>query len=104
MIEDDGTNKYIAKELGEKYGDFDVIIDDGSHHPTHQILSLLHYLPYLKYDGIFIIEDIITKTQRNYLGVFNDIVVDGEVKEVKLFEDFFEEYNIVYKLNFKQKR
>jgi predicted O-methyltransferase YrrM len=94
LIEDDGTNKNIAKQIGEKYGMFDVIIDDGSHHPTHQILSLIHYLPFLNPDGIFIIEDIITETQRDYLGVFNHIAVDGEVKLVKLFEEFYEDYKV----------
>ena len=92
LIEDDGTSKKVAKEIGEKYGKFDLIIDDGSHHPTHQIISLIYYLPYLKLDGLFVVEDIIIETQRDYLGFFNNIELNGEVKLVKLFEDFYNDF------------
>jgi predicted O-methyltransferase YrrM len=92
LIEGDGTQESIAKEIGEKYGDFDLIVDDGSHHPTHQILSLMYFLPYLKLDGLFVVEDIITETQRHYLGVWNEIEVEGKVKEVKLFEEFYNDF------------
>jgi hypothetical protein len=37
---------------------YDVIIDDGSHVPEHQIISMLTLLPYLAEDGIYIIEDV----------------------------------------------
>lgn len=37
--------------------DFDFIIEDGSHHALHQILSLQMLMPLLKRNGIYIMED-----------------------------------------------
>lgn len=37
---------------------FDVIIDDGSHLDTSQLATLKNFYPYLKENGIYIIEDI----------------------------------------------
>lgn len=37
---------------------FDIIIDDGSHHDMDQINTLKNFYPYLKDDGLYIIEDI----------------------------------------------
>jgi hypothetical protein len=36
----------------------DIIIDDGSHRPDHQLISLVTLFPYLAADGIYVIEDI----------------------------------------------
>lgn len=38
--------------------EFDVIIDDGSHHDMDQIATLRNFYPHLKADGIYVIEDI----------------------------------------------
>ncbi len=45
----------IAKALG---GNFDVIVDDGSHHPDNQIRALGAMLQFLKQDGFYFIEDV----------------------------------------------
>src|SRR5262249_9164436 len=37
---------------------FDLIVDDGSHEPAHQIFSATVLLPVLKKDGLYVIEDI----------------------------------------------
>jgi hypothetical protein len=37
---------------------FDLIVDDGSHEPAHQIFTAQVLLPYLSADGIYVIEDI----------------------------------------------
>ncbi len=37
---------------------FDLIVDDGSHEESHQVLSAITLMPFLKKDGIYIIEDI----------------------------------------------
>lgn len=39
-------------------GGFDLIIDDGSHNPDHQLLSAQILMPLLKEDGVYIIEDV----------------------------------------------
>ena len=44
-----------AERLG---GDFDLIVDDGSHELEHQILTVNILLRYLKPNGIFVIEDV----------------------------------------------
>lgn len=51
----DGTIEETAKMLNQKY---DVIIDDGSHYPEHQISSFEVFAPYLEPGGIYVIEDI----------------------------------------------
>jgi len=44
---------------------FDVIVDDASHHPAHQITALCFLWPKLKRNGIYFIEDI-GYTHRNW--------------------------------------
>lgn len=42
----------------QKHGDFDVIIDDGSHVNQHQIITFLQAWPHLKDGGTFLVEDL----------------------------------------------
>lgn len=39
-------------------GPFDIIIDDGSHAPQDQVLTMLNFYPLLAPDGIYITEDV----------------------------------------------
>ena len=48
----------------DRMSDFDLIIDDGSHNPRHQLLSLEIMLPKLKPGGLYICEDIHTSCGR----------------------------------------
>lgn len=45
----------VAVEFG---GDFDLIIDDGSHKPEHQVNAALALVPFLAEGGVFVIEDV----------------------------------------------
>jgi hypothetical protein len=58
---DQGDPEAIAAFL-ESIGDveFDVIVDDGSHMPDHQQVSLGCLFPRLKSGGLYIIEDLLT--------------------------------------------
>jgi len=47
--------------------DFDFIIDDGSHVPSHQLFSFLLLFPKLKTKGIYIIEDCNAVVQSKYI-------------------------------------
>ena len=74
LYEYDACNPLNVKLLMDEIGsDFDIIIDDGSHHPTHQLFSLLYYTPYLKKDGVFVVEDVFMKDlfTKDFLDYFN---------------------------------
>lgn len=45
----------LVEEIG---GDFDLIVDDGSHLPDHQVISAVALVPFLAKGGKYIIEDI----------------------------------------------
>lgn len=44
-----------AKKIG---GGFDLIIDDGSHIKEHQVATAKMFVPLLKPDGVYVIEDV----------------------------------------------
>ena len=46
------------KDFANKLPGFDIIIDDGPHTKESHLLSLEYYLPKLKSNGVFVIEDI----------------------------------------------
>ena len=46
------------KNFSDTFDKFDIIIDDGPHTLDSQLKSIELYLPKLKKDGIFIIEDV----------------------------------------------
>lgn len=50
----------MVDAIWAKYGPgfFDLIVDDGSHVEAHQILTAKTLLPYLKPDGLYVIEDL----------------------------------------------
>lgn len=53
------TNNDEVKSLMSTFDtNMDIIIDDGSHHYAHQLQTLENFFPYLKDDGIYVIEDI----------------------------------------------
>lgn len=47
----------FLKIISEKYGPFDMILDDGSHMNEHVIFSFEKLFPYLKSKGVYIMED-----------------------------------------------
>jgi SAM-dependent methyltransferase len=58
---------------------FDLIVDDGSHEPAHQIFTAQVLLPYLANDGVYVIEDIEPDCQPQLIG--NPIVQNMPTKE-----------------------
>ena len=67
-----------AKKFNVK---FDLIIDDGWHHPESQMNSLIAYLPYLNFGGLYIVEDIVHK---DYYTQFQKIKKVLEEKNFKV--------------------
>ena len=62
--------------LIEKIGtDIDLVVDDGSHVPEHQVFSCLTLMPLLKKDVFYIIEDVkqleITEQLKDYSVTYN---------------------------------
>jgi hypothetical protein len=53
---DQGSNDDI-KNFAKKFGNFDLIIDDGSHFCKHQKNSFEILFKFLNYDGFYIVED-----------------------------------------------
>jgi hypothetical protein len=57
---DQGNRQLLERSLNELDHRFDLVIEDGSHHPQHQINSLLASIPLMKKNSIYVIEDIHT--------------------------------------------
>jgi hypothetical protein len=61
-----GCNIIIGSQIDDtclqqiflKSPNIDIVIDDGSHVQSHMIISFIKLFPYLKENGIYIIEDI----------------------------------------------
>jgi len=51
--------------------EFDIIIEDASHLPEHQIQHFKDYSPYIKSGGVYIIEDI---HEDNYINVYDNVL------------------------------
>jgi len=67
---------------------FDLIVDDGWHHPESQINSIIAYLPYLNYGGTYVVEDIVHK---DYYKYFKKII---KILEEKNFEVRYKKFSV----------
>jgi len=92
---DERINTHICSQVDEnmlkklfKNDKFDLILDDGSHMPEHQLKSLDILFDYLKDDGVYIIEDV-------YKDLFRDdfmVEVLGGVDLKEMLD--IKEYNL----------
>ena len=64
---DQSDHNFLSKVV-EKYGKFDIIIDDGSHLSKHIISSFNYLFDHLNEDGLYIIEDLQTSYIPRYGG------------------------------------
>ena len=53
------TSDAVIHEITEKYGHFDIILDDGSHYNQDVIATFELLFPLLNEDGVYIVEDTI---------------------------------------------
>lgn len=60
----------FLKSVAEKWGPFDMILDDGSHINRHVITSFNHLIDYVKSEGVYIIEDTCTAYWDEWGGGF----------------------------------
>jgi len=68
IVVGDQSNLEVLGKIVNKYGSFDIIIDDGSHRNKHVIKSLEYLFDYLNYDGFYIVEDLQTSYFPRYGG------------------------------------
>ena len=68
IIQGDQNDKVLLNKLAEKYGKFDIIIDDGSHVSRHIINSFNHLFDHLSKNGLYIVEDLQTSYIPRYGG------------------------------------
>lgn len=82
----DQSDGAALRAYAEKRGDFDIIIDDGSHMTGHQILTFETLWPHLTPGGIYVVED--TKTSYNWK------FVNSEMTAVEYFQSMVHEVNM----------
>ena len=68
ILQGDQSDHNFLKSLINKYKNFDIIIDDGSHQAKHIITSFNFLFPYLNNNGLYVIEDLQTSYFPRYGG------------------------------------
>jgi hypothetical protein len=58
LVVGDANQQKIQKEVIQKGGPFDIVIDDGSHRSGDIIKSFVNYFPHLADNGLYVIEDL----------------------------------------------
>lgn len=76
---------------------FELIIDDGSHHMLDQQITLGHFFPLLKSGGIYIIEDLHTSLCENGIDLYGrPVEIYTDRSNTTLFSLKNKPYNSVY--------
>lgn len=65
---DQGSSKFWDEFLADKQ--FDIVVDDGSHQVTHQILTFEKVFPKIRDGGVYICEDLCTSYWPKWGGGF----------------------------------
>jgi hypothetical protein len=66
------NNELFLKRVNDKYGNFDIVIDDGTHELDDILVSFNTLFPLLNDKGVYIIEN--TVNIRDYLYFFHNLV------------------------------
>ena len=64
----DQSDKRTLDDLIEKYGPFDIVLDDGSHQMEHMIASFEALYPALSTNGVYMVEDTHTSYWSKFGG------------------------------------
>ena len=91
MLQLDAALPSVTNHL---FGKYDIIIDDGSHHFSHQIASFLILENFLNKDGLYIIEDVQTELEAQYL---NKLIPASEIVDLRKIKNRYDDLLIVYK-------
>ena len=68
ILTGDQSDYKFLQSIIDKYKNFDIIIDDGSHQSKHIIASFKFLFPYLNNNGMYVIEDLQTSYMPRYGG------------------------------------
>lgn len=71
VIMGDQSDPAFWDEFLDKFTDFDIVIDDGSHIMEHQVLTLQKTYPHLKVGGVYICEDTHTSYWPKWNGEYD---------------------------------
>jgi demethylmacrocin O-methyltransferase len=77
LIEADQSKPEKIAAIGERFGPFDFVIDDGSHVREHIVNSLMALLPHLNAGALYVVEDISPATKES--GVMRS---DGKIADL----------------------
>lgn len=80
----DQSNEDSLRNVARELGPFDIIIDDGSHYPPHQVLTFNTLWPYLRPGGLYCVEDLhvnytVYKDARPSMVDFIGTVLQGDL-------------------------
>lgn len=84
----DQTDEEFLNTIVEKYGPFDLIVDDGSHVNSHVITSFKFLFDHLNKHGVYLVEDVSTSYWPYYGGG-----IKGENTSVEFFKNIIDEVN-----------
>lgn len=107
----DQSSKYQLQHLVQQFKEnnleFDIMIDDGSHHMFDQQITLSYLFPFLKSRGLYIIEDLHTSLLPNGFPVYGksiEIQTDRKNTTLNTLTDSFSKpFDSVY-LNIEQNK
>ena len=76
VLQCDQTDTVKLASISEKYGPFDIVIDDGSHLNEHVITTFRFLFPLLKSPGFYAIEDLQTAYWPSWGGIRGESSMD----------------------------
>jgi hypothetical protein len=113
IVMGDQSSPAFWQNLLSKHPEFDIIIDDGSHIMSHQIITLQQTFPHLKDTGVYLCEDTHTSywprwgggygrsdTFLNHSQAVTDIVNQKHIEDNKISNDVLEVYKDLYSVSF----
>ena len=76
------SDQTFIQQIISKYKEFDIIIDDGSHNLKDLLIGLKLFFKFVKYQGIYIIEDFKHPNYYEYNNDINHIFIDEFLKNL----------------------
>ena len=113
IIMGDQSSIPFWQSLLSKHPEFDIIIDDGSHIMSHQIITLQQTFPHLKDNGVYLCEDTHTSYWQRWGGGYgrsdtflshsqavSDIVNQKHIESDKIPNEALVVFNDLYSVSF----